>query len=175
MAKAARTNKQKNAGTNRATPTVKSVERHRRFKELEGLLAESYTGGEIVRIMAERHGLSERQCYLDLAEVYERCQAEDAKDHAIRINQARRAWARRVRICEEQGEQQAANYALERLHKLDGLFAPTKIEGTLAIGITEEQKALLGALALTPHERRARLAQIESEDGHDDHEGDELG
>lgn len=48
------------------------------------------------------------------------------------------------------------------------------IEGDVSVGMSPVQSALLDALALTPHERRARLAQLEAEAAHDDRQGDEL-
>lgn len=41
---------------------------------------------------------------------------------------------------------------------------PTTIDGSLDLGASSEQLALLAALRMTPHERRAYLAQIDAED-----------
>jgi hypothetical protein len=48
------------------------------------------------------------------------------------------------------------------------------IEGEVNMGMSPVQKALIDALALTPHERRARLAQLEAEDAADDRPADEI-
>ena len=147
MPRKPRTSAEKNAGTNLSTSTVKSLERHKRFKQIEELLAEQYTGGQIVRHMMKEHGLQERQCYLDLSEVYARCQADDARDHDVRMSKARLAWGRRLRMCESAGEQQAANYALDRICKLEGLYAPKKIELTQTTATVNIQiTALVGVL-----------------------------
>lgn len=152
MARKPRTNAQKNAGRNRATETAKSAARMRRFAEIEELFAQCKGGDEIVRIMMERTGLKERQVRYDIAEVYERAQAQDAAEHQVRLARARRAWVRRMLKCEEAGEQQAANYALDRLCKLDGLYAAKeiKVDGALALDMSALTDAQLEALAALP-------------------------
>lgn len=141
-----RTNAQKNAGTNRATETPRSMSRHLRFQQIEELIAQQRTGGEIVRIMMGRTGLQERQVAYDLAEVYERCRAEDATDHEIRLVRARRTWGETLRRCQLQAEehlgtQVGAAYerrvieCIAQLCKLDGLYAPKKIEMSGSVNV----------------------------------------
>lgn len=157
MARKKRTSAEKNIGTNRATETVKSVDRHRRFQQIEELLAQQHAGGEIVRIMMARTGLQERQCYLDLAEVYERARTEDAADHEIRLARARRSWGETLRRCQLQAEEHlgtpvGAAYerrvieCIDKLCKLDGLYAPKKIELTQSLSVNMKITSLVGVL-----------------------------
>jgi hypothetical protein len=62
---------------------------------------------------------------------------------------------------EREGDYSAAVSALGRFAKLHGLEAPKKHHVTG--GVTEEQKQLLAALAMTPVERQKRIAELEAE------------
>jgi hypothetical protein len=128
------------------TKTIYSRTRHERMARLETLLAKQYSTTQIVRLVAAEEEVSERQVYEDLAEVYQRVQAEDGDERSIRLSRARRTWQRQYRRCVDAKDYTAANYALDRLCKLDGLFAPKKLEVSGTIGVSMQITTLVGIL-----------------------------
>lgn len=130
----------------RAIDNVKSAARHTRFLKIADMVAEQWTGQQIVRAIADQFTISIRQAHFDLAEVYAQCRADSSADQEIRISRARLTWQRRMRLCELKGDQAAANYALDRLCKLDGLYAPKKIEVGGTVGVVVQMRTVLSAL-----------------------------
>lgn len=130
------------------TKTVFSRDRHERMRRIEVLLAKQYTTKQMIRIIQaeEEPPVSERQVYTDIAEVYATIQAEDADERAIRLARARRTWARQYRRCVDKGDMSAANYALDRICKLDGLYAPKKIEVSGTLSLSARVTSLVGIL-----------------------------
>lgn len=119
-----------------------------RVKRAEELLCTQYTGGQIVRTLCEEFAVVERTAYTYLKLAYERMQGDAAKDRGIRKARARASWQAQFRRCIANGEMQAANYALDRLCKLDGLNAPVKheVEVSATLAVQVEIRAIVGIL-----------------------------
>lgn len=94
----------------------------------EQMLCEQYTSKQIVTELCQVFGIVERTAYTTLKIAYDRLAQDAAADRGIRKARARATWQKQYRLCLAKGEHQAANYALDRLCRLDGLFAPEKIE-----------------------------------------------
>lgn len=124
------------------------IDRAKRVADLEDRLAGPYSKGQIIAYAVETYGISQRTIYVDLAEIEERWLAENVLESKERHVRAMRSWQRRQRRCEERGEEQAANFALDRLHKITGEFAAKKIEvsGTMGVEITLQVQSVLGVL-----------------------------
>ncbi len=111
-------------------------------------------------------GISKATAERDLAEAY-RLIASDAETERpyLRTREVARL-DRLAAAAETLGDKgDAAGYsaairASQQIAKLCGLEAPTEIKGALTIGMSDEQKALLGALSMSPHERRQRIAAL---------------
>jgi hypothetical protein len=91
--------------------------------------------------------------------IHEETEAE-APQLTARVSQ--RLWAVALKA-EKNADYAAAVSALGRFAKLHGLEAPKHVHHTG--GVTEEQKQLLSALAMTPVERAKRIAELEAKAG----------
>ncbi len=125
--------------TDEATPTPRRSLRHfdrdRRLAWIEERLGK-YTTRQLALTVAREFDISERQAYEDIAEIAERARSEDNKEQEYRLAAARREWLRKMRKWERLGKAAEANYAYDKYCKLNGLYAPKKIElsGTISIG-----------------------------------------
>lgn len=126
--------------------TVYSRTRQERMRRIAVLLARPLTTVELVRKVAEEEEISERQVYDDLRELWPEIQANEDTDQQRLRQRARMAWLRRIRKCEAQGKEQEANYALDRLCKIDGVYAPKKLEVSGTIGVSAQITSLVGVL-----------------------------
>lgn len=134
--------------------------RAQRIAEIETLMAGPYTKPEIMRMMAEQHGIAERTVRLDVAAIEQEWIKADVEDSKLRHATAIRAWMRRVRLCEAAEEQQAANYALDRLHKITGEFAPTKLEVSGTVSMDVKIEALVATLDVALDDEGKRCLAI---------------
>lgn len=102
-------------------------------------------------MIATEFKITERTAYSDIAAVYASVQAESADDSAIRIGRARRTWQRLMRDAEEHDDRAAANYAHDRLCKLDGLYAPKRVEmsGSVGLSVSVSMRSIIGVLDAT--------------------------
>lgn len=116
-----------------------TLDTDKRVTRAEELLCEQYTGRQIVRKLCDEFGVVERTAYSYLKVAYENMQSGAAEERAIRKTRARATWQAQYRKCLTAKDFSAANYALDRLCKLDGLFAPTKhkveVGGSITVGI----------------------------------------
>jgi hypothetical protein len=117
-----------------------------RIRLIEDLLAQQHSNHEIVRLVAEQCHVAERTAYDDLKEAMARAVPESEDERISRIDRARRMWQRRIRICELQNKQADANYAADKLCKLEGVYAPKKIEFSGTVGVAIEMRAVMGIL-----------------------------
>lgn len=117
-----------------------------RVRRAEFLLAKQYSGGQVARLLAKEFECVERTARTYVAIAYDRMQASFADDRGIQVARALAAWQRRMRRCEEKGDEDAANYALDRICKIVGAYAPKKIEVSGAIGIAVEARAVVSVL-----------------------------
>ncbi len=164
--------------------TLRSYDRDQRLAWIESNLGK-YTTRQLARRTHERFGVSERQAYDDIAEIVERCRADDAKDSQDRIAAARREWLRKTRLYEAKGRYADANYAYDKYCKLLGLYAPKKVQlsghltvgaqitslvgvldarGLAALEIVQEQIAAAKAKGLLPEKTDATPVPIADED-----------
>lgn len=130
------------------SPELRRVEKDRRIVRIEDLLAEQYTTAQIVRLVVKEFGVAERTAYTDVSEAYAAVHADDAAESGIRLVRARRSWQRRLRRAEAAGDESAANYALDRICKLDGSYAPKKVEMSGMVGVTVNisMRSIVGVL-----------------------------
>ncbi len=118
-----------------AKKTLRSYDRDQRLAWIELFLGKYGTRQLALRVV-EEFGISERQAYEDIATIAERARSDDAKESEYRLSAARREWMRKSRKFERDGKYADANYAYDKYCKLNGLYAPKKIElsGTISIG-----------------------------------------
>lgn len=113
----------------------------------EQMLCEQYTSKQIVNELCAVFDIVERTAYTTLKIAYDRLAKDAAADRGIRKARARATWQKQYRSCLAKGDNQAANYALDRLCRLDGLFAPEKIEHTTTtITIDVQMNAVINVL-----------------------------
>lgn len=116
-----------------------NLDTEKRVTRAEELLCEQYTGRQIVTLLCDEFKIVERTAYTYLKVAYENLQSGAAEERAIRKTRARATWQAQYRKCLAAKDFSAANYALDRLCKLDGLFAPQKhkveMTSSIAIGV----------------------------------------
>lgn len=122
------------------------VDKNKRIDRIEELIALQHSTAQIARIIAKEFEVAERTAYNDITETYARALPDSQEESSTRLARARRSWQRRLRVCEEQGDQSAANYALDRLCKLDGLYAPKKLELTANVTVSVSMRSVVGVL-----------------------------
>lgn len=106
------------------------VTTEQRVKRTEQLIAKLYTTRQIVDLLCAEYGIVPRTAHADIAIAFERLQADAADDRAVRKTQMRRVIHGLIRSHMSAGDRQAANYLVDKLCKLDGLYAPEKHEIT---------------------------------------------
>jgi hypothetical protein len=112
------------------------------------------------RLMA-KFGISDSTAERDIERAYKQMGERNEKERPhLGGHTSARLW-RIAGKAEREGKYDAAVNALGRFAKINGLEAPKKHHHTG--GVTEEQKQLLAALALTPVERAKRIAELEAE------------
>jgi hypothetical protein len=126
----------------------------RRGIRIDALLASSQSTRKIAQTIVAEYDVAERTAYLDIAAAYERLRVADDVERAHRKNRIRLRWERQFQRCLSKGEMSAANYALDRLTKLDGLYEPDRVE------VKNELSVMLGALVLTPYQRQQRISEL---------------
>lgn len=117
-----------------------------RVKRAEELLCDQHSGRQIVRTLCDQFEVVERTAYHYVRLAYDRLQADAANDRGIRKARARATWQTQYRRCLEAKDLSAANYALDRLMRLDGLFAPEKIEIGGTISVAVQMRAVMNIL-----------------------------
>lgn len=126
----------------------------RRVRRVDELLASQRTTRDIALTIAAEYDVSERRAYLDIAAAYERMKEDDSKERGDRKDRIRLSWQEQYRRCLELADMSAANYALDRLTKLDGLYEPDRLE------VKNDLSVMLGALVMTPIQRQQRIVEI---------------
>lgn len=122
------------------------LDTEQRVKRAEELLCDQHTSRQIVDKLIEEFKIVERTAYTTIRIAYERLAADAANDRGIRKARARATWQRHYRRCLEKGDNQAANYALDRLCRLDGLYAPEKIEVTNTLSVAVQLDMVVNVL-----------------------------
>lgn len=141
---------------------LRARDRNERLAHIERLLGEPMSGRQLCLRIAEDYAISERQAYVDLAEVYARIAADGREESAVRVERARAFWDRRIRRLEARATaafkagkhsaaasfESAANYAADRKMKLDGLYPAKKLElsGSVNVNIGIRVTAVVGIL-----------------------------
>ncbi|MDQ1446791.1 MAG: hypothetical protein QOI20_3255 [Acidimicrobiaceae bacterium] len=125
---------------------LRLVEKNKRIERIEDLIAQQYSTKQIVAKVVDEFGVAERTAYTDITECYERAVPDSEEERSRRLDRARRSWQRRMRLAEEKGDQSAANYALDRLCKLDGLYAPKKVEMSSSVTVSVSMRSVVGVL-----------------------------
>ena len=120
-------------------------DRDRRLAWAEERLGK-YSTRQLALTLAKHFEISERQAYEDIAEIVERCRADDEKEQEHRLSAARREWLRKSRLYESKGKFADANYAYDKYCKLNGLYAPKKIEFSGSLTIGAQITSLVGVL-----------------------------
>ncbi len=97
---------------------------------IEQLWRAMYSGGQIIEIVTHRYGVADRTVIAELAKIKKRYAFEEADDETIRSRKAqmRSTLTDLIHESRASGDLTTARYALDKLAKLDGLYAPTKIE-----------------------------------------------
>lgn len=122
-----------------------------RIERAETLMLEEVDGvpmdtADILTKIVEEFGISRRTAYDDLAEVWHRRATSNRLAHEARVAEAERSWRRRERLADKRGDTQAGNFALDRLHKLHGLYAAKKVEHSGMVGMRMEIDVRLDAM-----------------------------
>lgn len=124
------------------------------------LLDEGLRFNECRRRVMDHFKVCKATAEKDIKRAYARIANEDEKEKpqlAARISA--RLW-RIAASAERKEDFNAAVSALARLSKIHGLEAPKRVSVTG--GVTEEQKQLLAALAMTPADRQKRIEELEA-------------
>ena len=135
-------------GTRETEIDLRLVEQNKRIVRIEELIAQQYSTRQIALKIAEEFGVAERTAYNDIHETYERALPETEAESKTRIARARRAWQRRYQKADEDNDHTAANQALDRLCKLEGVYAPKKIEmsGSVGLSVNVSMRSVVGVL-----------------------------
>jgi hypothetical protein len=136
----ATTNKQAGEGATTYLHVEQAVRR------AEELLCDQWTSRQIVEKLCKEFDIVERTAYTRIRIAYENLSADAANDRGIRKARARATWQTHYRRCIERGDMSAANYAMDRLCRLDGLFAPEKVEHSGTISVAVQIDAVINVL-----------------------------
>lgn len=118
---------------------------------------------EVRRKVMAKFKVSDSTAERDIERAYKAIGEENEKErHQLGARVSARLW-RIATSAEKKEKYDAAVSALARLAKIHGLEAPKKL--TVTGGVTEEQKQLLAALAMTPADRQKRIAELEGQGG----------
>jgi hypothetical protein len=124
-----------------------------RMRAVEILVQQYKPASEIVRVITAKFDCCERTVYDDIKVVWERLQAADGEERDVRKHQMRstlrRLFAKTVKVCDFK----SAVAVLDRLCKLDALYAPVQIE----------HGGELGVAGLRSGDRREKLEDLLSE------------
>ncbi len=103
---------------------------HERRMYVEQLWRSMYSAGQIIEIVAHRYGVTGRTVANELAQIKKRYVFEEADLDTIRSRKAqmRSTLTDLTHESRATGDLATARYALDKLAKLDGLYAPTKVE-----------------------------------------------
>lgn len=134
-----------------------------RLKSALSWLAEGARYLEVRTRLMETYSISHATAEIDIKKAYQiMADALEAEVPQLTARVSGRLW--RVALkAEAAADFSAAVSALARFAKLHGLEAPKKL--TVSGGVTEEQKQLLAALAMTPADRQRRIEELEAQGG----------
>lgn len=150
--------------------TLKARAREQRFEVIEELLRVIEPAPkstlEIVAEIMRRFSISERVAYRDIREVWNRRARDLAATREAQLAEADHEWRRREALADQRGETQAGNFALDRRHRLHGLYAPTKVQVSGSVGVHAELAIRIDALigVLDEHGREALDVVLEQLD-----------
>jgi len=108
----------------RSTPQVVT----KRRTEVAELLAAQVSGTEIAERIAERYSISTRMAWKDIKTVYDTWETDSSRERGFRRHRMRNTMMAFYQRCMARRQYTAALGALDRLCKLDGLYAPEKLE-----------------------------------------------
>jgi hypothetical protein len=104
-----------------------------RMREMEWALDSTRPHGEIVEELSAKWGLHRRQVERIMSAVYKTWEVQSVLQGPHRRNEMRRRFETLAREAKANGEYHAAIIANDRICRLDGLYAPQKID--LAVGV----------------------------------------
>lgn len=132
---------------------VTRLDSEKRITRAEELLCTQYTSRQIINALVDEFGVVARTAYAYLKAAYERLHDDDsdAVARGLRKAKARATWQRQYQRCLSCNDMAAANYALDRLCKLDGHYAPTKHHHTVnaTLSVQMDIRAVMGVLDTT--------------------------
>jgi hypothetical protein len=136
------------------------------IKEIADMYDNQYTPREIYNAIERKWGLKERQVRVYLEDIKATAKWESRKEKPNTLAQMRRTLRKLFRYAIENpdlpGALAAANSALDKLCKIEGHYEAE----TLLIGASAEADAIVTrALSMSPLERSARRAELDSEIG----------
>jgi len=118
-----------------------------RVRRAEELLCDLWTSRQIVDTLVEEFKVVERTAYTYLKLAYDNLAADAANDRGIRKARARATMEQQYRRCIKLDDLSAANYIMDRLCRLDGLFAPEKhVHTTTTISVAVRIDAVVNVL-----------------------------
>lgn len=127
-----------------------SIERLRRVDEIEeALLSEDPPAVvDLIKSIMQKHDISRRQAYRDLAEAQLQLARVRSKNREELFAHADWNWRRREAKADAAGDHKAGNAAAAEWCKLHGLNAPKKVEmsGEVKIGVHVDVHAIIGIL-----------------------------
>ena len=126
----------------------------KRLGQVADLMASNTDSREIVRKLAEKHGVSERTIYKDIERVNIEAVKFDVQDRPYRKSKMRRTLNQFYTRAMARRAFGPALQALDRLCKLDGLYEPEKVEleGKIAVHVSVAK--------MTTAQRRARIHEL---------------
>ncbi len=123
-----------------------------RLLETTRLYDELLPKARIAETIAAKFGVSKRQVYADLQTLEEEAQFDGRAALAARKNQMRSTLQTCFRRCSEEKDWRGAGFFLDRLCKLDGLYAPAEVAVTNTLTVD------IGRLSI--EERQKRVANL---------------
>ena len=105
-------------------PKAELAERRRKIAEMITLM---FRHSEIVAKVSEEFGVSERQAYRDLDIVYADLEADHERAKPKRAQHVRQALEALLKRCVANNQLSAAVQVIDRLCRIDGLYAPEEV------------------------------------------------
>jgi hypothetical protein len=129
-----------------------------RFDFINTCLATQMPSGQIVKAVSHKYKITERTAWGNLSEEIRRYEAENVKERPVQKHRMRHSLRVLYQECLKQKNYRTAIQVLDRLCRIDGLFAPEEVE--VSGGLTHEHEHEHKHIHATTGDLRAELQQL---------------